>query len=242
MNSEAVIHLEDYRRRCGALPVRQACLPAGVDPVDQPVLDAIVRRRRRLQVGEYLFRSGERMGGLHVARTGAFKVSSTSQDGDETVLGFFLPGELIGLDALGSGRHRCDAIALEPAEACELGYEDVMQAATALPMLRRQLHRVVGQAIGRDIDHAGLLTRKLAVERVAGFLDDLVDRYCLLGMQGTAFRLPMSREDIARYLGLTLESVSRSLTRLQEEGVLHVRGRQLDVLDPRQLERIRAGA
>lgn len=242
MDSEPVIHLDDYRNRCGRLSVRQACLPAGVDPVDQPVLDAIVRRRRRLLAGEALFHAGERMAGLYVARSGAFKAASTTADGEETVLGFFLPGELIGLDGLGSGRHRCHTVSLEPAEVCELGYEDLMQAASTLPALRRQLHRVVGLGIGHDLDHATVLTRKLAVERVAGFLDDLVDRYCLLGLQGTAFRLPMSREDIARYLGLTLESVSRSLTRLQDDGVLQVRGRQLDVLDPRELGRIRQGA
>lgn len=178
------------------------------------------------------------MTALYVARSGAFKATACSTDGDEQVLGFFLPGELMGLDGLGSGRHRCDYIALESAEACELGYESLIEAAASLPRLRAQLHRVVGQTIERSLDHASLLARRLAVERVAGFLDDLIDRYCLLGMQGTSFRLPMSRDDIARFLGLTLESVSRSLSRLQENGTLQIRGRQVEVCDPAGLSRL----
>lgn len=237
-----LINLDDYRNRCGSLTVRQACLPAGVDPIDQAALDALVRRRRRLQPGERLFRTGDAMTGLYVARSGAFKAASVTPDGDEHVLAFFLPGELLGLDGLGHGAHRCEAIALEPADVCELGYEDLLGLAGSLPTLRAQLHRVVGQAIARDADHMVMLTRRLAHERVAAFLDDLVDRYCLLGSQGTAFRLPMSREDIARFLGLTLESVSRSLTRLQESGVLAVRGRQIDVLDPYRLSETARGA
>lgn len=237
----SIIDLDDYRNRCGSLSVRQACLPAGVDPIEQGALDAVVRRRRRLHAGERLFRAGDAMTGLHVARIGAFKAVSLTPDGDEHVLAFFLPGELIGLDGLGHGVHRCEAIALEAAEACELGLDELLRVAATLPVLRSQLHRVVGQSISRDADHRCMLTRRLAHERVAAFLDDLVDRCCLLGTQGTAFRLPMSREDIARFLGLTLESVSRSMTRLQDERVLAVRGRQVEVLDPVGLSSIAKG-
>lgn len=242
MSHDAVIHLDDYRRRCGALAVRQACMPAGVDPIDQQALDRVVRRRRRLTVDQPLFRAGDPMAGLYVARQGTFKAVSVDVEGEEQVLAFFLPGELMGLDGLGQGRHRCDVVALEPAEACELTYEALIEAAASLPRLRAQLHRVVGQNIGRDLDHAALLTRRSAHERMALFLDDYIDRLCQLGEQGTAFRLPMSREDIARFLGLTPESVSRALARLQDQGMLTVRGRQVDVHDPAGLARITRGA
>lgn len=238
MGPTDVIDLDDFRQRCGRLSVRQACLPAGVDPIEQDALDAVVRRRRTLEDGEALFREGDAMRGLFVIRRGAFKTLRVTSEGDVHVLAFHLAGELMGLDALGDGRHRCDAVALAPAEVCELDYARLIDAASALPVLRAQLHRVVGQAIGRDLDHALLLTRRLAHERVAGFLEDLCERFCLLGQPSTAFRLPMSREDIARHLGLTIESVSRALTRLQDEGVLFVRGRQLDVLDPPALARL----
>lgn len=238
MNVHTLPDPATFRARCGRLSVRQACLPAGVDPIEQETLERLVRRRRVRMPGEALFRTGDAMHGVHVARRGAFKTVDVSAAGDEHVLAFHLPGELIGLDGLADGRHRCDAIALETAEVCELDYERLMEAAAQLPVLRQQLHRVVGQSIGRDLDHKMLLARRAAHARVAGFLDDLSERFCLLGHPSTAFRLPMSREDIARHLGLTLESVSRALTRLQQEGVLLVHGRQVELLDPARLARM----
>ncbi|MFZ5656505.1 MAG: helix-turn-helix domain-containing protein [Pseudomonadota bacterium] len=235
MSASNVLDLADFQRRCGQLSVRQACLPAGIDPIEQGELDRLVRRRRMLEAGQALYRAGDPMKALHVARRGTVKAVIPDAEGEATVVAFHLPGELIGLDGLGGGRHRCDALALEPAEVCELPYDALADAAARLPRLREQLHRVVGQGIARDMDHAALLMRRLAHERVAGFVDDLSRRYCALGAPSGGFRLPMTRDDIAGYLGLTLESVSRSLTRLQEDGVLYVRGRRIEILDPPRL-------
>ena len=226
---------DDFGQRCGALSVRQACLPAGVDPIEQDRLERIVRRRRLLAPGDRLFRVGDPMQGLFVSRSGALKATTVSRDGDEQILAFHLSGELIGLDGLGHDRHRCEVVALEDAEVCELGFDELIDAARGLPHLRAQLHRVVGHSIARDADHAAMLTRKLAHERLAAFLHDLLDRHCLLGRASHSFRLPMSREDIARFLGLTLESVSRSIGRLQELGLIRARGRQVEIIDPAEL-------
>lgn len=242
MNASNVLDFADFQRRCGQLSVRQACLPAGIDPIDQAELDRLVRRRRRLDAGQALYRAGDAMSAVHVARCGTFKAVVPSAQGEATVVAFHLPGELIGLDGLGAGRHRCDAIALEPADVCELPCEALAEAAARLPKLRAQLHRVVGLGIARDMDHAALLMRRLAHERVAGFLDDLSRRYCALGAPPGGFRLPMARDEIAAYLGLTLESVSRSLTRLQEDGMLYVRGRRIEILDPPRLAAVAGSA
>lgn len=242
MSAPNVLDFADFQRRCGQLSVRQACLPAGIDPLEQADLDRLVRRRRTLEPGQALYRAGDAMTALHVARRGTLKAVVPHAGGEATIVAFHLPGELIGLDGLGGGRHRCDAIALEDAEVCELAYDALAEAGARLPRLRAQLHRVVGQGITRDIDHAALLMRRLAHERVAGFIDDLSQRYCALGAPSGGFRLPMGREDIGAYLGLTLESVSRALTRLQEDGSLYVRGRRIEILDPPRLAAVAGGA
>ncbi|MEG3193792.1 helix-turn-helix domain-containing protein, partial [Lysobacter sp. D1-1-M9] len=157
----------------------------------------------------------------------SFKTVSVTEDGDEQVVGFHLPGELVGLDALGTGVHRCEAVALTEANVCEIPMDQLEQVAAQLPTLQKQLLKVIGQSVGRDQDHMQMLVRKQANERIALFLHGLSERLVNIGQSGSALVLPMSREDIARFLGLALETVSRGFTRLQEDGVIEVSGRRV---------------
>jgi CRP/FNR family transcriptional regulator len=161
-----------------------------------------------------------------------------SEDGDEQVLGFHLPGELIGLDALGGGSHRCEAVALGDANVCEVPFDQLTDIATQLPGLQQQLLRVIGHSLNRDHDHMGMLVRRQANERIALFLHGLGERFRQIGQSSTQFKLPMSREDIASYLGLALETVSRGFTRLQEDGVISVLGRRVEIVDRVALARL----
>ena len=226
-----------FRDGCGRLSTRQACAAVGVDPAEQPALDALLRRRRMLAPGDLLFRSGDVFRGVHLARRGAFKTVEVTADGDERVLGFHLPGELVGFDGLADGRHRCTAVALENADAGELDPARMLDAAATLPSLRQQLARLLAQSPDAARGTVPARAPRAAHARVAAFLDDLAARFCLLGHPSTAFRLPMSREDIARHLGLSLDTLGRALTRLQQDGALFVQGRQLEILDPRALAR-----
>ncbi|MGV8941000.1 MAG: fumarate/nitrate reduction transcriptional regulator Fnr [Lysobacter sp.] len=236
-----VIDLVSLRRGCAQCSLRQLCLPAGIGAVDLQQLDDIVRRRRPVERGELLFRTGDRLGSVYVARDGAFKTVSTSEDGDAQVLGFHLPGELIGLDALGAGMHRCDAVALTTANVCEVPFEQLSAVAAQLPSLQQQLMRVIGQSVGRDQDHLGMLVRRQANERIALFLHGLGERLDNIGHCGNKFRLPMGRQDIADFLGLALETVSRGFSRLQDEGVIAVVGRSVEVVDAAELRRLAHG-
>ncbi len=237
------VPLDVARLRLGCAPcsLRQLCLPAGIGAHELARLDDVVRRRRPLRGGERLFRFGDPLSSIYVARTGAFKTVSLSESGEERVVGFHLPGELMGLDALGGGEHRCDAVALGTASACEVPVDDLSLVASQLPALQAQLMRVIGQSIARDQAHVEMLVRRHANERIALFLHGLGERLHYIGQSATQFNLSMSREDIASFLGLAIETVSRGFTRLQDDGVITVSGREIQIVDPAELIRLAHG-
>lgn len=241
MSEPIPIDLVRLRRSCADCSLGELCLPAGVDRDDLGRLDTLVQRRRPLQRGESLFRAGDPLRSVYVASAGAFKTVVVNASGEEHVLGFHLPGELFGLDAIGSGKHRCEAIALGEAKVCELPFASLSTVAAQLPSLQRQLLRVMGQSADRDHDHVDVLSRRQASERIALFLHGLGERYHRIGQPGDDFQLPMSRDEIARYLGLALETVSRGFTRLHEDGVIDVRGRRVRIVDAAALHAVANG-
>ena len=241
MSEPIPIDLVRLRRSCADCWLGELCLPAGVDRDNLGRLDTLVQRRRPLQRGESLFRAGDPLRSVYVASDGAFKTVVVNEAGEEHVLGFHLPGELFGLDAIGSGKHRCEAIALGEARVCELPFATLSTVAAQLPSLQRQLLRVMGQSADRDHDHVDLLSRRQASERIALFLHGLGERYHRIGQPGDDFQLPMSRDEIARYLGLALETVSRGFTRLHEDGVIDVRGRRVRIVDASALHAVASG-
>lgn len=216
-------------------------MPGGLSDAELLRLDEIVQRRRQIERGARLFRVGDPMGAVFVARDGAFKSVSQDENGNESIVGFHLPGELIGLDALGSGEHRCEAVALTQGLVCQVPYDLLTDVAAQLPALQKQLMRVIGQEVTRSHDQIELLMRRQANERIGLFLHSLSERYRRLGRNGIEFRLPMSRDEIANYLGLALETVSRGFSRLQEDGIIEVHGRAISIRDLEQLQRIAHG-
>lgn len=241
MNDAIDLDLARLRRGCAQCSLQQLCLPAGIDADELDRLDEIVRRRRTVERGERLFRIGDPLASVYVARDGAFKTVSLSEGGEEQIIGFHLAGELIGLDALGEGAHRCEAVALTSANVCDVPFDQLSVVAAQLPSLQQQLLRVIGHSLNRDHDHLEMLVRRQANERIALFLHGLGERLRQIGQSSLAFRLPMSREDIASYLGLALETVSRGFTRLQEDGVIAVHGRRVEILDEDALNRLAHG-
>ncbi|MCE7033107.1 helix-turn-helix domain-containing protein [Lysobacter sp. GX 14042] len=241
-NDPRRLDLERLRRSCARCSLQELCRPAGIGADELARLEDVVRRRRPVARGERLFHAGDALGSLYVGREGAFKTVLVTEDGDEQVLGFHLPGELIGLDALGSGQHRCEAVALTEASVCEVPYERLASVAAQLPQLQQHLLRVIGQRLEREQDHVGMLVRRQAGERIALFLHGVSHRVAQAGGSDTSLVLPMSRDDIARFLGLALETVSRGFSRLQEEGVIRVSGRRVEILDASALERLAHGS
>lgn len=231
MNEPVSLSLARLRRSCTECSIQQLCLPAGMNGEDIGRLDLVAQRRRPLAKGETLFRAGDPLRAVYVASEGSFKTVVVNSSGEEHVLGFHLQGELFGLDAVGTGQHRCEAVALVDSRVCELPFERLAEIATKLPSLQQQLLRVIGQSSNHDHDHVDLLVRRQASERIAMFVHGLSERYRRIGRPANDFHLPMSRDEIARYLGLVLETVSRGFSRLHEDGVIEVHGRRVRILD-----------
>ena len=241
MSIPPVIDVDQLRRGCSQCSLQQLCLPGGIHESDLRQLDEIVKRRRPVDRGKRLFRLGDPLQAIYVARDGAFKTISITEDGGEQILAFHLPGELIGLDALGSGVHRGEAVALCTANVCEVPFDELSSVAAQLPSLQHQLMRVIGQSGDRDQSHMEMLVRKQASERIGLFLHSLGVRLAHVGLSGTDFKLPMSRQDIAGFLGLAIETVSRGFARLQEDGVIATAGRRVEILDAVELDRMAHG-
>lgn len=222
---------------CRECDAGELCLPSGLPDDDLLALEHIVRRRRTLEKGQTLYRMGDPLLALYAVRRGSVKTNLLTQDGRVQVTGFYLPGELIGVDAIDEGRYPCDAIALEVTELCEIPWTELNHLAARIPALNQQLVRLMSREIVRDEELLMMLGHLGAEARLAACLLNFDARYKRLGSTDDRFTLSMSRQDLGDYLGLALETVSRFFTRLHEDGLLDVQGRDVRVLDA---ERLRA--
>ena len=201
-------------------------------------LDEIVASRRAIARGESLFRSGEAFSSLFAVRTGFFKTCVSSVDGRDQVTGFQMAGELLGLDGIGTDRHTCDAVALEDSQVCIIPYHQLEDLSRELPDLQHHFHKIMSREIVRDHGVMLLLGSMRAEERLAAFLLNLTQRLRARGFSGSSLILRMTREEIGSYLGLKLETVSRAFSHFQEAGLLTVKQRQIEVLNPDALQKL----
>ncbi len=213
---------------CSSCSLRSVCLPQDLDGGDLDRFGQVASQKRRIARGAALYRSGDVFDTLYAVRSGAFKSVGVSLHGDEKVTGFHLPGEILGLDAINGGRHDYDAVALEDSEVCVIPYAPLEQLALTVPPLQRHLFKALSGDISRDHGLMLLLGGMTAEQRLAAFLLSLSRRYRRLGFSASSFVLRMTREEIGSYLGLTLETVSRLLSRFQHEGLIAVQQRDVE--------------
>lgn len=222
---------------CRDCKVRPHCFPLNLHGSELQQLDAIIQRSRPLQRGEHLFGAGDPLKQLFAIRSGTFKTYLLSSEGEEQITGFHLPGEVLGLDALGTYSHPGFAVALETGTVCSIPLARLEELAASLPRLRAELLRVMSQAIHTDHEQMRL-TRKPAGERLGAFLLELSQRFRDRGFSAQNFILPMSRCEIANYLGLTSETVSRLLSRYRDRGLVEIRGREVCIKDLHRLQQL----
>ncbi len=233
-----LIDINNLRVACSSCSLRELCLPAGLDTGEMEQMDRLVTRRRRLKRGADLYRAGEALAALYAIRSGFMKSCVLHDDGREQVAGFHMAGDLLGLDAIGGGSHTCDTVALEDTEVCEIPFASLEQLSRELPSLQHQLHRIMSREIVRDYGVMLLLGSMSAEERLAAFLLNLSQRFAARGYSPSEFRLRMTREEMGSYLGLKLETVSRTLSAFQERGLLSVRQKQVRILDASGLKAV----
>lgn len=222
--------------RCSDCALRRTCLPASLQGAELANLEGIVRHNRRLQKQEHLFRVNDPTQHLYALRSGALKTYLTERDGAELVTGFVLPGELVGLDAIGAERSSSHALALEPSMVCVIPLAQLDELTAANATLRRTLLRSLSRELHLEQQHLSQ-NRESAGQRFVAFLLDLSARYARRGLSPTRFTLPMTRAEIASYLGLTTETISRLFSRYRQRGLIECRGREIVLPDVASLLR-----
>jgi CRP/FNR family transcriptional regulator, anaerobic regulatory protein len=229
------VRLVHVRRACEDCRVRKLCLPVALDDKAVQRLDAVVKRRGPFKRGEYVYRVGDRFRSIYAVQIGAVKTYGITTDGAEQVTGFHLSGELVGMDAIGNGVHPCNAVALENTWVCELPYGQLEAVAQREPDLQKELMHVMSREMRSDANLLMLLGKVSAEVRLIRFLNSLHQRICKRLGNADEISLPMSREDMASYLGLTPETVSRVLARLRGDGLIATQNRRIKFLDLRAL-------
>ena len=218
---------------CSTCAFSAACLSEGYDKSELRDLHVLVEHVGPFREGDHIFREGDPFNAIAAVRAGTVKTYVNDANGREQVLGFFLPGEVIGLNAIHASRYPCNAVALDTVMLCRFSFPMMATLAGRMPGLQRHLFNLLSQDIGKASVLSGNFT---ADERLAAFLVMLSRRFAERGFSASRMRLTMARTDIANYLRLAPETVSRVLRRLQDEGVLKVDRRDMEILQPEVLD------
>lgn len=221
------------KKACSACSLQDLCLPLGIRDRDLENLERLVETVGPLHRNDHLFRQSDTFTAIYAVRAGCIKSYRDTETGEEQVLGFHLPGELVGLDAIYPGCHQSSAVALDTALVCRLPYLQLTMLAAQIPSLQRQLLRIMS----RDLGTAHFLSGDHTVEeRLAAFLLGFAERQGSRGFSTRHFVLPMARQDIANYLRLATETVSRVFKRFEGRGLIRIDRREIRLEDRSALE------
>jgi CRP/FNR family transcriptional regulator, anaerobic regulatory protein len=235
--AEAPSGATSLKTLCSTCHLRELCLPCGMTSPDVGRLDDMKFTRRKVKAGQNLYREGDRFQFIYAVRTGTLKSSLMLADGREQVSGFHIAGELVGLDGVAQGRHASATTALEDTEICAIPYAHLTDMATGVSGMHHLISRMMSREILREGGLMMLLGSMNAEERLAAFLLNLSQRFGARGYSEREFHLRMSRAEIGSYLGLTLETVSRTFTAFQQERLLEVDKRHIRITDLDVLKR-----
>ncbi len=214
---------------CNNCKLSGICLPKGLTQEEIAKVESIVKRKRPIKADEYLYRQEDTHSSLFVVKSGSFRSFIWDINGGEQTIGFYLPGEIMGLDSLRHNKYHCTTVALETASVCEIPVERLNDLCAKIPRLQTQLMCIIGTHIVSEQNNIVLLSNRSATEKVATFLLMLSHRYHALGYSSTEFILTMPRHDIANFLGLTIETVSRQLNGLTKTGAITVKHREVHI-------------
>lgn len=238
MTDNQVIKLSELKSHCKNCSMYTLCLPMGLDTDDLDRLDNVIKRSQSINKNHFLYRMGEPLKSVYAIRSGSFKTYLTNPDGTEQIVGFSLPGELLGIDAISEDKHTCTAKALETASVCEIPFERLEALAREIPNLQHQLLRLMSKEIQQDQNIMLLLAQMSAETRLASFLLGMSERLNKRGYAANEFNLSMSRGDIANLLGMAVETISRLLSHFQESGLLKVERKHITILKLDELRKL----
>ncbi|MGV6808144.1 MAG: fumarate/nitrate reduction transcriptional regulator Fnr [bacterium] len=224
-------HCESRKVNCSDCRMNALCLPIALEAKDIDRLDEIVQRSKPIHKDEYVYHAGTEFKSIYAVRSGCIKSYSVTDSGIEQVTGFHLPGEIFGVDGLGSNKHTNSALALETSAVCEIPFARLEELSTEIASLQRHVFRLMSQEIVNDQQLITLLSKNSAEERVATLLLSISNRNVRRKLSGTRFRLSMTRGDIGNYLGLTVETVSRVFSRFQKQELIKVDKKEVELIN-----------
>ena len=226
--------------KCQDCGFSQLCLPFSLNDTELTRLDDIIQRKKPLHKADMLYEAGQPQRSLYAIRTGSFKTFTLTDEGEQQITGFHLPGDIVGFDGLSKQLHPSYAEALETAMVCEIPLSNLETLLDSLPRLRQQMMRLMSEDIQADQQMMLLLNRKTAEQKLATFISQLGQRFASRGFSASEFRLTMTRSDIGNYLGLTVETISRLLSKMDKEQLIKVEGKLITILDQAALSKLAA--
>lgn len=231
-SSQTVVNLRQLQSSGRTYAPSELYFPTDLGGVDPARLDALIHNKRPLERGNVLFRQGDEAPALFVVRAGSLKTFVEDRAGNVQVVGFHLPGEILGMGGLGRDHYIGTAEALERSTVCEIIYPGLQPLLSQMPALHQQLARFINRRAELDQGHLVMMGKLRAQERLALFLRGFAERHERASLDSRNLLLPMSRLDLASYLGLAMETVSRLFGHMEAEGILVVAGKRVEILRP----------
>ena len=231
-----------YSLSCSNCGLQKICFPTGLGRQDLTRLDSIVERKPPFRKGDHLFLEGQNFEHVFAIRAGVVKIYQLNELGDEQVLGFYLPGDVIGLDALGSHKHLFNAVALDSTSVCSIPFNQLQRLSLQVPALNHQLLTLLSKGMVENRFQSEVLSKRTAEQRVAYFLLNLCYRLMGRGYVHTEFRLAILQRDVALFLGLTPETVSRVLSQLSVQRIAHWKRKEVSIENFERLRNVAGDA
>lgn len=226
-----IIDFSKIKATCSNCSLHELCLPRGLKAADIEKLELVVKGSRPVEKGKHIFRAEDPFESFYAVRSGSVKVYIINESGEEQIIGFYFPGEIIGFDAIEHHKHACSAVTLETTTYCALPYEKINEICMQIPDLQNQMFRLLSREISNDNQLLLTINKRSAEERVATFLISLSSRFRKMGYSAKEYNLPMSRQEIGNYLGLTIETVSRLFTKFQRNGLVKINRKAISLED-----------
>lgn len=217
--------------KCQNCALATLCVPHAIPQEELERIESVVNRSRPMQPGDHLFQIGEAFRSVYAVSSGALKTYVVAPDGEQRVTGFVLPGELAGLGGISTNKHQNSALALDTTMVCELPFDRMEKLSAELPGLQHYFFESLSRELIDSQRISFLLGNRNVEERVSAFLWSLSVRHARRKLSATRFRLPMARADIASYLGMTPETLSRVIRSLSGRGLAQIKGREVELTD-----------
>ena len=238
MTEATQINFDQLKVSCANCSLRELCIPQGMTDDELKLVDTIIERKKPVHKNDYLFRAGDNNRSIYAVLSGSVKTLVDNPNGEEQIVGFHLPGELLGMDGFSGDAHTCSSVALETSSVCEFPLEKLDEVCHLVPSIQYAMRRIMGREVAKDHAMLLLLGRMSAEEKLASFLVSLSKRMAQRHWKPTEFNLTMPRQDIANYLGLAVETVSRLFAHLQEQSIIEVDRRRVNISDMKRLKAI----